>query len=116
MESMLDFAALSRCLDDLGLAHWRDELERVIGRRLHAGAHGDYENWQAAIEALMTSAQEIAQRSTASRSTRRHATAQTVAAPREPRLRSAGRARILAATPWTPRSRYDRSRQATPRR
>jgi len=49
---MLDLAALSRCLDDLGLAGRREDLERIVARRLHTDAHGDFGKWQAAIDAL----------------------------------------------------------------
>ena len=49
---MLDLTALSDCLDDLGLARWRDDLEQRIQRRLHAAAHGDFGKWQDAVLAL----------------------------------------------------------------
>ena len=49
---MLDLAALTRCLDDLGLAHWRDDLAHVIEDRLNTSAHGDYATWEAAVQEL----------------------------------------------------------------
>ena len=50
--TLLNDTALSKCLDELGLAGWRDELLRTLESRLHDGAHGDFGKWRAAIEAL----------------------------------------------------------------
>ena len=49
---MFDFAALSACLAELGLGRWNRELVPVLRERLTGGTHGDWEQWNAAVEAL----------------------------------------------------------------
>jgi tRNA (mo5U34)-methyltransferase len=49
---MFDFDALATCLDELGLGHWNHELLPLLRRRLTGETHGDWERWNAAIEAL----------------------------------------------------------------
>jgi len=52
---MLDYSALWRCLDEIGLASWRSALEPLLRERLRDGAHGDFSKWRQAIEKLRTS-------------------------------------------------------------
>ena len=49
---MFDFGALSACFDELGLARWNQELMPLIRQRFSGDTHGDWERWQAAVEAL----------------------------------------------------------------
>ena len=49
---MFDFDALRTCLDEIGLAHWNEELVPVLGQRLTGQTHGDWQRWNAAVEAL----------------------------------------------------------------
>jgi tRNA (mo5U34)-methyltransferase len=49
---MLDFHALSACLDELGLAHWNEELVPVLRERLGGKTHGDWARWHEAVAAL----------------------------------------------------------------
>ena len=49
---MFDFAALSACLTELGLDRWNRELVPLLNERLAGGTHGDWERWNAAVEAL----------------------------------------------------------------
>lgn len=49
---MFDFGALSACLDELGLARWNRELVPLLRQRVGGATHGDWERWQAAIDAL----------------------------------------------------------------
>lgn len=59
---MLDYAALSRCLAEIGLASWSDDLRRRIDNRLHDEAHGDFASWRATIEALRETTDKETQR------------------------------------------------------
>lgn len=49
---MFDFDALSRCLDDLGLGHWNEQLGPLLLQRLTGKTHGDWKRWNAVVEAL----------------------------------------------------------------
>ena len=49
---MFDFDALAACLDSLGLDHWNEVLVPVLRDRLTGASHGDWQRWNAAIEAL----------------------------------------------------------------
>lgn len=49
---MFDFDALAQSLDSLGLGHWNEELGAVLHDRLSGKTHGDWQRWNAAIEAL----------------------------------------------------------------
>jgi tRNA (mo5U34)-methyltransferase len=49
---MFDFAALSACLTELGLDRWNRALVPLLNERLAGGTHGDWERWNAAVEAL----------------------------------------------------------------
>jgi tRNA (mo5U34)-methyltransferase len=49
---MLDFVALARCLDELGLSRWKRELLPVLRDRLAGRTHGDWARWSAAVDAL----------------------------------------------------------------
>ena len=60
---MLDEAALTNCLDELGLASWADELKSLLANRLSEAAHGDFARWRDALEGLKdTSDDEIERR------------------------------------------------------
>ena len=49
---MFDFAALARCLDELGLTEWNRELLPLLRERLTGQAHGDWQRWNEVVEAL----------------------------------------------------------------
>ena len=49
---MIDFGALRSALERLGLSDWPDQLEPLIRERLSKQGHGDFERWQAALEAV----------------------------------------------------------------
>ena len=49
---MFDFDALARCLDDLGLGHWNEQLGPLLLQRLTGKTHGDWKRWNAVVEAL----------------------------------------------------------------
>ncbi len=40
------------CLDAAGLSDWLEPLWRILTERLSASAHGDFERWRAALEAV----------------------------------------------------------------
>ena len=52
--TLLDDAALSACLDELGLAGWRGDLQQILETRFCDSAHGDFASWREAVEALRT--------------------------------------------------------------
>lgn len=49
---MIDRARLWRCLEAMGLAAWRQELEPVLDARLSSSAHGDMPAWQEVLDQL----------------------------------------------------------------
>ena len=55
---MLDYAALSKCLDELGLGECCGDLQRTVASRLSDGAHGDFARWRATLEALQETTDE----------------------------------------------------------
>ena len=50
--TLFDYAALWRCLEDIGLTGWQAALEPVLRQRLSDEAHGDFRKWREALEAL----------------------------------------------------------------
>lgn len=49
---MLDNAALSDCLETIGLSDWATALRPVLQERMSATAHGDFPRWQAIVNSL----------------------------------------------------------------
>jgi tRNA (mo5U34)-methyltransferase len=49
---VLDYPALWRCFEDLGVTSWRSALEPLLAERLQDDAHGDFRKWRQTIEAL----------------------------------------------------------------
>ena len=49
---MYDFDALTESLESLDLADWNDTLVPLLKRRLSGETHGDWQRWNAVIEAL----------------------------------------------------------------
>jgi tRNA (mo5U34)-methyltransferase len=49
---VLDYPALWRCFEDLGLESWRSALEPLLAERLQDDAHGDFRKWRQTLEAL----------------------------------------------------------------
>ena len=49
---MLDNAALSDCLETIGLSDWATALRPVLQERMSATAHGDFPQWQAIVNSL----------------------------------------------------------------
>ena len=60
--TLLDDTALSNCLDELGLATWGPELQRILETRLCDSGHGDFAGWRAAVEALRQTSDAAADR------------------------------------------------------
>ena len=61
--TMLDDAALSGCLEELGLTSWHEDLQQLLATRLCDSAHGDFDRWRTAVEALrLTSDAETVER------------------------------------------------------
>jgi tRNA (mo5U34)-methyltransferase len=57
---MFDFSALEECLEDLGLEHWNEQLMPLLRDRLTGKTHGDWQRWNAVIEALPAAAEDRA--------------------------------------------------------
>jgi tRNA (mo5U34)-methyltransferase len=49
---MLDFQELWRCIADLGLDSWREQLQPLIDERLQDDAHGDFGRWRRTLAEL----------------------------------------------------------------
>ena len=49
---MLDHAALSDCLESIGLSNWATALGPLLEERLSDKSHGDYLSWRNVVEAL----------------------------------------------------------------
>jgi len=49
---MFDFDALGHSLDSLGLSHWNEQLAPLLRERLTGKTHGDWQRWNAVIDAL----------------------------------------------------------------
>ena len=49
---MFDFDALGHSLDSLGLGHWNEQLAPLLRERLTGKTHGDWQRWNAVIDAL----------------------------------------------------------------
>jgi len=49
---MLDYPGLAECLNSIGLDSWMSEIEPLLRARLDARAHGDFERWNKALDAL----------------------------------------------------------------
>ena len=49
---MFDFDALGHSLDSLGLGHWNEQLAPLLHERLTGKTHGDWQRWNAVIDAL----------------------------------------------------------------
>ena len=60
--SLLDEAALTTCLDELGLASWTDELQPLLGKRLSEQAHGDFARWRTVLETLKVTSDDQLER------------------------------------------------------
>ena len=58
---MLDYPTLWACLDEIGLASWRAQLEATIPQRMSDKTHGDYSRWANTIEALRSTPGDDAQ-------------------------------------------------------
>lgn len=50
--SLFDFDSLTRCLDELGLSHWNENLVPTLRARLTGETHGDWQRWADAVAAL----------------------------------------------------------------
>lgn len=60
---MIDFEALHTDLDALGLADWADQLRSLVDERMSEKGHGDFARWQAALDAVISAADDVALRS-----------------------------------------------------
>lgn len=49
---MLDYTRLRSVLAEIGVKSWLSELQPQLEQRFSASAHGDYEDWQQAVEQL----------------------------------------------------------------
>jgi len=49
---MIDRDALTDCLTSIGLREWQDKLLPLITARFSSSAHGDFDTWKSALDAL----------------------------------------------------------------
>ena len=52
---MIDAPALRSALDDIGLVSWFDAIRQRVEHRLSPAGHGDFRQWQAALDAVAAS-------------------------------------------------------------